>query len=49
MDEALLVDVLAVYALGRQLAEEGASEEMWHRYREQRNRVLSAVDVRAAA
>jgi hypothetical protein len=27
MDEALLVDVLAVFEIGRQLAREGASEE----------------------
>lgn len=49
MDEALLIDVLAMHEIGRQLAEEGASEEMWRRYREQRDRVLAAADVAVAA
>jgi hypothetical protein len=49
MDEALLIDVLAVYEIGRQLTEEDASDEMWRRYRERRDRVLAAADVTVAA
>lgn len=49
MDEALLVELLAVYELGRRIAEEGVSEKMWRRYREHRDRVLKAAEVLAAA
>jgi hypothetical protein len=49
VDEDLLVDVLAMHAVGRQLTKEGASEEMWRRYRVRRDRVLAAADVSVAA
>lgn len=49
MDEALLVDLLAVQAIGRELAEEGASPEVWRRYREKRDSVLAAADALVAA
>jgi hypothetical protein len=49
MDEALLIDALAMYEMGRQLAEEDVSEETWRRYRERRDRVLAAADVTVAA
>jgi hypothetical protein len=49
VDEALLIDALAVYEIGRQLAGEDASEETWRRYRERRDCVLAAADVTVAA
>jgi hypothetical protein len=49
VDEALRIDALALYEVGRQLAEEDASEETWRRYRERRDRVLAAADITVAA
>lgn len=49
MDEALLVDLLAVHDIGRDLAKEGAPPEVWRRYREQRDSVLAAADIPVAA
>jgi hypothetical protein len=49
MDEALLVDLLAIHVIGRELAKEGASPEVWRRYRVERDSVLAAADAPVAA
>lgn len=49
MREDLLVELLAVHALGRQLATEGASTEVWRRYRVWRDDVLAAASQISAA
>lgn len=48
MDEALLVDVLAVHAIGRELASRDASPMEWSRYREWRDVVIAAAGVHVA-
>ncbi len=49
MDEALVVELLAVHALGRELAAEGASERKWAAYRAWRDRVIAEATLRMAA
>lgn len=49
MDEALIVELLAVYELGRQLTAEQAPEPVMRRYRAWRDEVLASANPAAAA